>query len=95
MILVVIDVRLNFPELFIFKQMRDWLKGSQFYLYKFRTKVNNAEALKKQLLEQNEMNGSVFKIKNDPRITRVDRFLQKTSMDEFPSFSMSLKAKCR
>ena len=91
MILIAIAIRLNSSGPVIFKQVRVGLKGRQFYLYKFRTMVNNAETLKKQLLEQNEVDGPVFKIKNDPRITRVGRFLRKTGLDEFPQFFNVLK----
>ncbi|MBI5037095.1 MAG: sugar transferase [Candidatus Kerfeldbacteria bacterium] len=60
-------------------------KGKRFRLYKFRSMVRNAETLKKDLVELNERaDGPLFKIKNDPRITRVGRFLRKTSLDELP-----------
>lgn len=74
-----------------FKQVRVGLRGRQFYLYKFRTMVVNAEELKVRLMEQNEMDGPVFKIKNDPRITPVGRFLRKTGLDELPQFFNVLK----
>jgi exopolysaccharide biosynthesis polyprenyl glycosylphosphotransferase len=67
-----------------FKQARVGLRGRQFYLYKFRTMVVNAEELKKKLEAQNEMDGPVFKIKNDPRITRIGGMLRKTGFDELP-----------
>ncbi|HHU57440.1 MAG TPA: sugar transferase, partial [Bacteroidales bacterium] len=52
----------------------------------FRTMVVNAEELREELMEQNEMDGPVFKITHDPRVTRVGRFLRKTSLDELPQF---------
>ncbi len=69
-----------------FKQKRVGLRGRKFFAYKFRTMVVNAEELKAKLMEDNEMDGPVFKMKNDPRITKVGRFLRKTSLDELPQF---------
>lgn len=66
----------------IFRQKRVGRHGKLFTMYKFRTMVCNAEELKKQLEAQNEMDGPVFKIKNDPRITRMGHFLRTTSLDE-------------
>jgi exopolysaccharide biosynthesis polyprenyl glycosylphosphotransferase len=74
-----------------FKQVRVGLRGRQFYLYKFRTMVVNAESLKAKLMEKNEMDGPVFKIKNDPRITSIGRILRKTGLDELPQFFNVLK----
>ncbi len=67
-----------------FKQTRCGCNGKRFELYKFRTMVADAEKLKKSLLGQNEMDGPVFKITNDPRITRVGKALRKLSLDELP-----------
>jgi exopolysaccharide biosynthesis polyprenyl glycosylphosphotransferase len=69
-----------------FKQKRVGLRGRPFYVYKFRTMVVNAEDLKDKLMDLNEMDGPVFKIANDPRITGIGRFLRKTSLDELPQF---------
>lgn len=66
----------------IFRQKRVGRHGKLFTMYKFRTMVCNAEELKKQLETQNEMDSPVFKIKNDPRITRMGHFLRTTSIDE-------------
>jgi len=55
-----------------------------FRSWKFRTMVINADEIKENLMDLNEMKGPVFKIKNDPRITRVGRFLRKYSLDELP-----------
>jgi exopolysaccharide biosynthesis polyprenyl glycosylphosphotransferase len=68
----------------IFKQLRVGIRGRKFYIYKFRTMVSNAEKLKAALMEFNESDGPAFKIKNDPRITRIGRFLRKTGLDEVP-----------
>ena len=71
----------------IFKQLRVGQNGRQFYIYKFRSMYMNAEERKKELMESNEMNNDfMFKMKNDPRITKVGRFLRKTSIDELPQF---------
>ena len=74
-----------------FHQKRIGLNGRQFHCYKFRTMVVNAESLQKELLDKNEQEGPVFKIKNDPRITKIGRFLRKTSLDELPQFMNVLK----
>ncbi|MDE5417446.1 sugar transferase [Labilibaculum sp. DW002] len=74
-----------------FRQRRVGLNGRIFYCLKFRTMVMNAEALRVKLESQNEQSGPVFKIKNDPRVTRVGRFLRKTSLDELPQFFNVLK----
>jgi lipopolysaccharide/colanic/teichoic acid biosynthesis glycosyltransferase len=67
-----------------FKQERVGLRGRRFMLYKFRTMVNDAEKLLEKLHEKNEADGPVFKIKSDPRITRIGQFLRKTGLDELP-----------
>ena len=68
----------------IFRQRRVGRDGKLFWLYKFRTMCPDAEEQLNELLNQNQMDGPVFKIKDDPRITRVGRFLRKTSLDELP-----------
>lgn len=68
----------------IFRQQRVGRDGKLFWLYKFRTMCPDAEEQLNELLSQNQMDGPVFKIKGDPRITRVGRFLRKTSLDELP-----------
>lgn len=67
-----------------FTQQRCTLNGRRFSLYKFRTMVEDAEAKLKDLLVYNEMDGPVFKMKDDPRITKVGKFLRKFSIDELP-----------
>lgn len=70
-----------------FSQQRVGLGGKEFPFFKFRSMVPNAEALKAQLMAQNESGqGVIFKMKNDPRITRVGRFIRKYSIDELPQF---------
>lgn len=68
----------------IFRQRRVGRDGKLFWLYMFRTMCPDAEEQLNELLSQNQMDGPVFKIKGDPRITRVGRFLRKTSLDELP-----------
>ncbi len=67
-----------------FKQERCGLHGRRFKVYKFRTMIPEAESLRASLNDQNEMDGPVFKIKNDPRITSIGRLLRKLSLDELP-----------
>jgi exopolysaccharide biosynthesis polyprenyl glycosylphosphotransferase len=74
-----------------FLQKRTGLNGRHFSCYKFRTMVVNAESLQQSLMTQNEQEGPVFKMKNDPRVTKIGRFLRKTSLDELPQFINVLK----
>jgi exopolysaccharide biosynthesis polyprenyl glycosylphosphotransferase len=67
-----------------FKQTRVGLHGKKFQMLKFRSMVTNAEELKDKLIQQNEMSGPVFKMKKDPRITAIGRFIRKYSIDELP-----------
>lgn len=83
---VAVAVKLTSKGPIVFTQKRVGLRGREFNLYKFRTMVENAEELKKELEAQNEMDGPVFKIKKDPRITKIGSFLRKSSLDEFPQF---------
>lgn len=75
----------------LFQQQRTGRGGRRFGMYKFRTMVPNAEALKKELMHLNELQWPDFKITNDPRVTRVGRFLRKTSLDELPQIINVLK----
>lgn len=75
----------------LFKQERSGLNGRKFTMYKFRTMVANAEELQGELQAENEMDGPVFKIKKDPRITWIGSFLRRTSLDEVPQFINILK----
>jgi exopolysaccharide biosynthesis polyprenyl glycosylphosphotransferase len=77
-------IRLMSPGPIFFGQKRVGLNKRQFVMYKFRTMIPNAEKAQEQLLALNEMTGPVFKIKNDPRVTPIGRFLRKTSLDELP-----------
>lgn len=89
--LVGLAIKTNSPGPVLFKQARVGMNGRPFHLYKFRSMYVDAEKRKAELLDANEMNGPIFKLANDPRITRVGRFLRKTSLDEFPQFWNVLK----
>jgi lipopolysaccharide/colanic/teichoic acid biosynthesis glycosyltransferase len=84
-----IAIRLDSPGPIFYRQRRCGLKGKAFTIYKFRSMVQNAEALKNFV--ENESVGHIFKNSRDPRITRIGRLLRKTSLDEFPQFWNVLK----
>ncbi|NHN29939.1 sugar transferase [Paenibacillus agricola] len=84
-ILVAAWIKLEDPKgKVFFKQNRVGKDEVQFPMYKFRSMVSNAEQLKEQLKAQNEVSGAMFKMKDDPRVTRAGKFLRKTSIDELP-----------
>lgn len=70
----------------LFKQVRVGKNGRLIKLWKYRTMCEDAEVMKKELESYNEIQGSMFKITNDPRVTRIGRFMRKTSIDEIPQF---------
>lgn len=74
-----------------FSQKRVGLNGREFKMYKFRSMVSNAEEKLAELLKYNEINGAMFKMKEDPRITKVGKFIRKTSIDELPQLFNVLK----
>jgi len=90
-LVVAIFIKFSSPGPVFFVQERLGLNKRRFRLYKFRTMVQDAEKMQKELEEFNEADGPVFKIKNDPRITREGRFLRNTSIDEFPQLLNVLK----
>lgn len=90
-IAVVPLIYLESPGPVIFKQTRIGLNGRRFKIYKFRSMYMDAEERKKELMAKNEMSGLMFKMKDDPRITKVGKFIRKTSIDEFPQFFNVLK----
>ena len=82
---IAIAVKLSSPGPVIFRQVRVGRYGRHFRFYKFRSMRTDAEALKSKLMEKNESkDGVIFKMKDDPRITKVGRFIRRTSLDELP-----------
>ncbi len=75
----------------IFKQVRIGKNGKAFYMYKFRSMVAGSEEMLQQLLSKNELDGVMFKMKNDPRVTRVGKVIRKLSLDELPQLWNVLK----
>jgi exopolysaccharide biosynthesis polyprenyl glycosylphosphotransferase len=84
-------IKITSPGPVIYKQPRVGLRGRQFELYKFRTMVTNADELKKELEELNEADGPAFKIADDPRVTKIGKFLRKSGLDELPQLFNILK----
>lgn len=90
-LVVSILIKLESEGEVIFSQTRIGLNGKEFKMYKFRSMVKNAEELKAKLAAQNEMSGPMFKMKDDPRITKIGKFIRKTSIDELPQLFNVLK----
>jgi len=88
---VAVAIKLEDGGPVFFRQIRAGKNGKPFTMLKFRTMVPEAESLKEKLIDKNEMNGPTFKMKNDPRITRIGAFLRKTSIDELPQLFNVLK----
>jgi exopolysaccharide biosynthesis polyprenyl glycosylphosphotransferase len=89
--LIVLGIKLSSEGPVLFRQVRCGLSGRLFTLYKFRTMVENAEAQLDELLHLNEMTGPVFKLRFDPRVTRLGRLLRRFSLDELPQLWNVLK----
>lgn len=83
---VALAIKLDSPGPVLFSQIRIGRNGRRFKIYKFRSMYVDAEQRKKELETSNEMQGLMFKMENDPRITRVGKFIRKTSIDELPQF---------
>ena len=90
-LLVAIPLLIESPGPLIFKQARVGKNGRVFNIYKLRSMYVDAEERKQELIEKNQMNGFMFKIEDDPRITKVGKFIRKTSIDELPQFWNVLK----
>jgi exopolysaccharide biosynthesis polyprenyl glycosylphosphotransferase len=84
MLAAAILIKVDFAGPIIFRQERVGLNGRRFTLYKFRSMIVGAQEMKAELSAMNELEGPVFKIRNDPRVTRIGRFLRRTSVDELP-----------
>ena len=84
LISIAVAIRITSPGDVLFRQTRCGLGGRRFTLYKFRSMVNNAEQLRAELHQLNELDGPAFKISDDPRITPVGRLLRRFSLDELP-----------
>ncbi|MGG1163747.1 sugar transferase [Bacillus mycoides] len=91
-IIVAILIKLEDPKgPVFFKQIRVGKNGKEFGMYKFRSMVTDAEERLKDLLQHNEVSGAMFKMKADPRVTKVGKFIRKTSIDELPQLINVLK----
>lgn len=84
-------IKLTSPGPVFFKQVRVGKNGKRFIIYKFRSMAVDAEEKKGELEKENELNGAIFKIKNDPRITPIGKIIRKLSIDELPQFINVLK----
>ncbi|BBK76259.1 sugar transferase [Clostridium butyricum] len=91
LIVVAILIKIESKGPVIFSQERVGINNKKFKMYKFRSMVVNAEDMKGKLEKQNERKGPMFKIKNDPRVTTIGRFIRKTSIDELPQLINILK----
>lgn len=89
--LISLLIVMDSPGAPIFRQLRKGKNQNPFYIYKFRTMVKNAAQVQSRLIDQNEVDGILFKLKNDPRITRVGRVLRAYSIDELPQLLNVLK----
>lgn len=88
---VAIVIKLEDGESILYIQERNGINGKVFRMYKFRSMCMNAEEIHKDLLNQNELDGPAFKMKNDPRITKIGKFIRKTSIDELPQLINIIK----
>jgi lipopolysaccharide/colanic/teichoic acid biosynthesis glycosyltransferase len=91
LLLVALLIKMDSAGEVIFRQERCGQGGRNFTMYKFRSMLNNAEDLKRELQDLNEVDGPMFKIVQDPRITRMGRFIRDTNLDELPQLWNVLK----
>lgn len=91
LLIVAILIKFDSKGPILFSQIRIGKDGKKFKMHKFRSMVVDAEELKEKLQEQNEREGPMFKIKDDPRVTKVGKFIRKTSIDELPQLINILK----
>lgn len=90
-LIVAILIKIEDGGSILFSQTRVGKHGAEFKMYKFRSMRPDAEKIKKELIDKNEMSGPMFKIKNDPRITKIGHFIRKTSIDELPQLLNIIK----
>ena len=91
-LIVALLIKLEDPRDYIlFKQVRIGKSEKEFGMYKFRSMVTDAEDRLKDLLQHNEVSGAMFKMKDDPRVTKIGKFIRKTSIDELPQLLNVLK----
>ncbi|EOR23319.1 priming glycosyltransferase [Niallia nealsonii AAU1] len=84
-VIIALLIKLEDPKgKIFFKQLRVGKDGKEFYMYKFRSMASDAEERLKELLALNEVSGAMFKMKDDPRVTKMGKFIRKTSLDELP-----------
>jgi exopolysaccharide biosynthesis polyprenyl glycosylphosphotransferase len=91
LLIVILAIKFESKGEAIFSQERVGIHGKLFKMHKFRSMVVNAEELKEKLENHNQMDGPMFKIKDDPRVTKVGKFIRKTSIDELPQLVNVLK----
>lgn len=92
MVIIAVIIKIEDPKGSVFfKQVRIGKNGREFKMYKFRSMASDAEERLEELLKLNEVEGAMFKMKDDPRITRVGKFIRKTSIDELPQLLNVLK----
>ncbi len=91
LMVVAIAIRANDGGPAIYKQIRLTKNGKEFSIYKFRSMCMGADEMLDDLMDQNEMDGPAFKIAEDPRITKIGRFIRKTSIDELPQLINIIK----
>jgi exopolysaccharide biosynthesis polyprenyl glycosylphosphotransferase len=84
LLVIAAAIKLTSPGPVIFRQQRGGKNGMPFTMFKFRTMVTDAEMQRDELQRMNQMEGPVFKVERDPRVTKIGRFLRKTSLDELP-----------
>jgi lipopolysaccharide/colanic/teichoic acid biosynthesis glycosyltransferase len=88
---IIVAIRIDSPGPAIFMQERVGIRGRRFRFYKFRSMRDGADRMKAQLKHLSEVDGPVFKLRSDPRVTRVGKFLRQTSLDELPQLINVLK----
>lgn len=90
-LIIALAIRMEDGGYAFYRQDRNGLNGKVFHMYKFRSMCMDAEQMHQSLLEKNELDGPAFKLKNDPRVTKVGRFIRRTSLDELPQLVNILK----